>query len=484
MNLKYSGSGIVVYNQNEYQCKLYINENQGGILIKISVNKPFANFLELPFNIKFLSGELNTGYKFSLVNCSRNKMENLISEGKSVYTYLSQYMFKGVGGKDCKNVKLYKVVFELSGIIEWGNISGYAVGENYELLQNVDLVRTLFENEKFSVKYVVNSNILPVHFTEVLKEEIILKQSGNIEIIFRKYESIEEFEDIFRRIKQLIELSTLKNIHLNKLTGWSADIFTVYGEKRFDRVIDIISCDFKKDEETRENRQEAGKWIALSELIANDSFANYFSKYELLEPIVNLYLEILKSMEMSVIRIFLNVIQALETYHSRFVTNNIETFKKRIKLVILKNRPEEFVQCDTAFLMANSRKFITLESRLADLLLAKFEVYFDTGDIKYLDFPNVITKTRNYYIHYDEGIKASGRVLTEEEISIYNTTLLDMLEYYLLLELGFSDTKRIEEKLNKKWDRTSQTLSLIKMSKEVEKSNEDISSSSNLNETD
>lgn len=56
MNLNYSGSGIVVYNQNEYQCDLYINENQGGILIKISVNKPLASFLELPFNIKFLSG--------------------------------------------------------------------------------------------------------------------------------------------------------------------------------------------------------------------------------------------------------------------------------------------------------------------------------------------------------------------------------------------------------------------------------------------
>ena len=120
---------------------------------------------------------------------------------------------------------------------------------------------------------------------------------------------------------------------------------------------------------------------------------------------------------------------------------------------------------------------------MADLLLAKFEIYFDTGDIKHLDFPNVIAKTRNYYIHYDEGIKANGRVLTEEEISIYNRTLLYMLEYYLLLELGFSDTKRIKEKLKERWGNASQTLSLIKMSKEIEKSSEDIPSSSNLSET-
>jgi hypothetical protein len=483
MNLNYSGSGIVIYNQNEYQCDLYINENQGGILIKISVNKSLASFLELPFSIKFLCGELNTGYNFSLVNCSRNKMENLISEGRSVYTYLSQYMFKGVGGKGCNCVKLYKVIFELSDIIEWGNISGYAVGENYELLQNVDLARTLFENEKISVKYVVNSNMLPVHFTEVLKEEIILKQNGNIEISFMKDESIDEFENIFRKIKRLIELSTVRNIHLNKLTGWSEGIYyTMDGDKRFDRAIDIISCYLKKDEKIRENRQKTRKWIALSELIANDSFANYFSKYELLEPVVDLYLEVLELTEMPPTRIFLNVVQALETYHSRFITNNIQEFKKRIELVILKNRPKESVQGDTTFLMANSRKFITLESRLADLLLGKFEVYFDTGDIKHLDFPNVIAKTRNYYIHYDEGIKANGRVLTEEEISIYNRTLLYMLEYYLLLELGFSDTIQIKEKLNERWGNASQTLSLIKMSKEIEKSSEDIPHTSNLGE--
>ena len=58
--------------------------------------------------------------------------------------------------------------------LEWHVISTII----HELLQNVDQARTLFDNEKISVKYVVNSNMLPVHFTEVLKEEIILNQSG------------------------------------------------------------------------------------------------------------------------------------------------------------------------------------------------------------------------------------------------------------------------------------------------------------------
>ena len=154
---------------------------------------------------------------------------------------------------------------------------------------------------------------------------------------------------------------------------------------------------------------------------------------------------------MSNIRAFLNTVQALETYHSRFKANTLEEYKKRIKEVILKDRPEEFVENDKKFLMANSYKFITLESRIADLLVADFNIYFDTGDIKHLDFPNIIANTRNYYIHYDENIKKKSKILTSEELGIYTRALIYILEYYILIELGFSNLENIKKKLNDRW---------------------------------
>jgi hypothetical protein len=239
----------------------------------------------------------------------------------------------------------------------------------------------------------------------------------------------------------------------------------MYDQDKVERPIDIISCDLN-NEESKDNYVEIRKWINLSELIDNDSFSKYFFKYEFFEPVIELYLEIIHSNVISSRRVFLNIVQALETYHSRFKTNNIDEFKKRIETVILKDRPKEFIQDDTAFLMANSRRFITLESRLADLLLAEFKIHFDTGNIKYYDFPNVIANTRNYYIHYDEAIKERGRVLTESELSIYNRSLLYMLEYYILIELGFSDIEKIRGKLKERWGSISDTLSIIKHSNE------------------
>ncbi|WP_407301422.1 ApeA N-terminal domain 1-containing protein [Clostridium botulinum] len=465
MKLNYMGSGKVYFNEQEYRCDLYINENEGGMLIDINIKKALASFLALPINIDFLVGELSTGFKFSLINCQRQGTKSLISEGRSVYTYYSKYLLKGVGGKDCKIIELIRTNFRVPNIMAWGDISAYKVSDNFELSDNDDVKKEVYKNDQFVVEYWVSNSMLPVHSYQLLKENIVLNQNGNIEIVFKNEEPIDKFVGIFNKIKRLMELSTLKNIYPSKITGWSNNVYDMYDQDKVERPIDIISCDLN-NEESKDNYVEIRKWINLSELIDNDSFSKYFFKYELFEPVIELYLEIIHSNVISSRRIFLNIVQALETYHSRFKTNNIDEFKKRIETVILKDRPKEFIQDDTAFLMANSRRFITLESRLADLLLAEFKIHFDTGDIKYYDFPNVIANTRNYYIHYDEAIKERGRVLIESELSIYNRSLLYMLEYYILIELGFSDIEKIRGKLKERWGSISDTLLIIKHSNE------------------
>jgi hypothetical protein len=468
MELDYMGSGKVYYNEQEYRCDLYINENEGGILIDINIKKALVSFLAFPLNIDFLVGELSTGFKFSLINCQRQGTKSLISEGRSVYTYYSKYLLKGVGEKDFKSLELIRINFRVSNIMAWGDISAYKISNNFELSVNVDVKKEVYKNEQFVIEYWVSNSMLPVHSSEILKENIVLNQYGNIQIIFKNEEPIDNFVLIFNKIKRLMELSTLKNIYPSKITGWSNKVYDMYDQHKVERPIDIISRDLN-NEESKDNYVGIRKWINLSELIDNDSFPKYFFKYDLFEPVIELYLEIIHSNVISSRRVFLNIVQALETYHSRFKTNNIDEFKKRIETVILKDRPKEWVKKDITFLMANSHKFITLESRLADLLLAEFKIHFDTGDIEYYNFPSVIANTRNYYIHYDERIKERGKVFTESELSIYNASLLYILEYYILIELGFYNIEKIREKLNARWRRISETFSIINHSNENRK---------------
>lgn len=465
MELDYMGSGKVYLNEQEYRGDLYINENQGGISIKISIQNKLASFFDLPMKIDFLAGELSTGFKFSLIDCERKGSKKHIYGNRSVYTYHSKYLFKGIGGKKCKSIRLIRINFSVSNIIAWGKISAYKIINKYELSRNDDVEKEIYKNDEFCIKYWVNNNMLPVNSVKLLEENIVLNQQGNIEITFNNEESIDKFIEVFNKIKRLIELSTLKNIYPSKITGWSKNIYDMYDQEKVERPIDIISCDLN-NEERKDNFIEILKWINLSELILNNSFAKYFTKYELLEPVIELYLEIIYSKTISNRQIFLNIVQALETYHSRFKTNNLNEFIERIEREFLKGRPKEWAEKDKKFLIANSRNFITLESRLADLLLAEFQIHFDTGDIDYYDFPNVIASTRNYYIHYDERIKKRSKVFTENELYIYNSSLLYILEYYILLELGFYDVGKIIKKLDARWGKVSQFLSITKHSNE------------------
>ena len=467
MKVNYTGSGKVFLGEKEYDCDLYLNEEQGGILLKINVYGKIANYLELPIEMDFISGELSTGFRFILLECTRKELQDLISYEKSVFSYSARYMIKGIGGKAAHQITFNKIVFQLSDIMEWGNISGYSVGENYQLKQENETECILYQSDYFSVKYFVNCSMLPVSNLELLKENITLKQNGNIEISFNEGKYIKEFEDIYKKVKRLIEFSMLRTITLKKVTGWSKDNKRLIGKEEHEWPIEIISYDCFVDSLDEGMKSIRYKWICLPELIENNSFEKYFQKYETLEPVVELYLEILEARTMSSVRAFLNITQALETYHARFKANTLGDFKRRIKEVILKNRPESFRQKDTEFLMEGSKRNLTLQSRLADLLLAEFNIWLDTGDINRLEFPRIIAKTRNYYTHYNESIKNKERVLTREELVVYNRVLLYMLEYHLLSELGFTNTDEIRGKLNDRWGNISESLSIEKESRKM-----------------
>ena len=469
MKLSYTGSGNILYKATEYRCDLYINEDEGGILLKIYVDKGMASFIELPFEIECLQGKLDNGYNFTVYKCSRTNMESNPFEGRSIFIFRAHSLLEGIGINNPAGTKLYKVQFGLSDILVWGDCSGYKIGENHELSFGDPIEIVLYSNEQITIRYFVETSFLPVVKQDLLKDKITLSQQGFIEIESNNAETIDFFEAYYHKLKKLIEISMLRRVRLTKVIGWSHDYYYDIEEKHIEMPITIMTSEINPLEQDSNDQTPFWEWFTLPELLKNNSFVLYFEKYDKLEPIIELFMEAFNPQGISTQRLFLNLVQGLETYHSRFITNALNEFKKRISDVILKNRPKQFIAGDTAFLLANSHSFITLESRLADLLLANFEMEFDTGDIKKYDFPEVVSSTRNYLIHYNEDIRKKKRILTDKEIYIYNSTLLTMMEYYLLRELGFTDIIALREKLKDRWGRVSSTLSIIKASKEKEK---------------
>ena len=468
MQLPYRGSGKVNFNGKEYQCDLYYSEKLGGIVIKINTidENTIGSFLQLPLEISCLSGQLDSGFNFTLLNLIRTGMENLISYGRSVYTFHAKYLLSGLESGNQAAPTFHKVQYTLSNIIEWGNESAYAIGERFEITHTADdIKKQLYSEQGLTITYIVRTGSTPLVDYEVLKERITLEQHGIIEISSSSEEPLCHFDNSFMRLKRLIEIASFRKVNVEKVQAYSSKILYTIGENTIERAVDIYGTDIQEYTAEEISPSHPWKWIGLQELVDNNSFALYFDKHEKIAPIIELFLEPFHAEKFSRARVFLNIVQALETYHSRFITNDLDEFKSRIK-EMLKNISPANAKSYHGYLLANSRTFITLESRIADLLIANWKIHFDTGEIKHMDFPAVIAHTRHYYTHYDERIKAKHKVLSEEELQFYNRSLLQILEYYILLELGFSENDvGLKRRLTERWGNVSQDLEILKISR-------------------
>ncbi len=442
------------------------------MLIRLFVDDALASFIEFPFIIDCLPGRLDNGFQFTAFACYRMKMENRLSEGRSVFSFQAHAMIKGVGINNPDGTNLYRVQFAIADILPWGGLSGYSISDNHTITGGNTVDKLIFENDQIGIHYRVFSSFLPVVQQELLVDRITLTQRGVIEIQSKEEEQLGFFEDYYKKIKSLMEISVQREIKLTDVTGWSHSVFNVIGEERIERPIPIMIEGLCVTNQNSSKRSDSWKWITLQELLESNSFSLYIGKYDILEPIVELYMETFNPNGISSRRLFLNTIQGLETYHSRFIAKTTSEFTERINDMTQRLQSEQLKEQYKTFLMAKTRNHITLESRLADLLIANFETVFDTGDISVFDFPGILANTRNYLIHYNEEIKKKGRVLTGEEMDIYNRTLLIILEYYLLREIGFSDMHTIKIKSNNRWGSVSSRLSILKASKEKHDSQE------------
>lgn len=460
MEMPYRGTGNVFISEAEYQCDLYFSENNGGIALIINVRNGGvpASFIEIPLELSCLCGQLSNGFKFTLINLRRYDTQDDMSAKLTKFCYSAEYIFCGIGDKEQIDCTFNKVEYTISDIVEWGGDTVYTIGENYELScanHSNCIQRTIFDGKDYKVNYSVIGSLLPVHKSQLLREHIIIDQQGIIEIEFTNEVPFNIINEIFLKVKRLIEISVARRISIEKINALSSNFIERIGEDEVERPISVYGCLISKDESSvaSRNQFERWYWINLSDLMEMNSFGHYFEKYEKLDPIIELFVEPLYIRRGSTTHVFLNIIQALETYHSRFVTNDFEVFKKRVNsLVEIEGLSKSQKDSLRTRLMANSKNFITLESRLADLLYADSKIHFDIGEISEKEFPSIIAHSRHYYTHYDEKIKNNHRVLSLEELQIYIHSLLKILEYYILKELGLSDNMvEIREKLRARW---------------------------------
>lgn len=452
VNLSATGTWKMDNSDKEYYGDLYLNKDAGGIILYIRIpnNGPIGSYLELPLNIPFIKGSTMNGAKITLLDCVRIKTESRIGS-EDIFGYQANYLLDSVSFESIDDVRFSKMKISIPGIIEWGNISNYSMpkydGKSDALIE-LDITEPveIYSNQDYSLSYFLAHSYPPF---DLVQEEIILKQTPYLIIESGSLQTLEWFMDKAKQMKRLIEIAMAEPFGFDKMTVESPEIYYEFDDgKRINRIIEVIHAykDNNSKKDHNRNRLKHDFLFRLNEL-RNANFSKWQEISSVMEPIIELYIDSIYNEKLSISRHFLNMVQALETYHSRRICNSLPEFKKRVEELI-SIRPKDFRGEDRKYLLEGSYKHVTLRSRLADLLTADYTFIFYTGDIHRLEFPKVIADTRNYYTHYDK--KLEDRALKDEDLIDSFHILRNILEFYLLKEFGFDEEfihERIRERI-------------------------------------
>ncbi|KQL54174.1 hypothetical protein AN964_12150 [Heyndrickxia shackletonii] len=442
MKVNLSATGFWKINNigKKYTGDLYLNEDEGGIVLYIRIpnNGPFMSYLELPLEIPFITGSTINGTEITIVNCSRISTESRLGS-EEVFGYKAQFMFNGVNFNEEEDIKFSKMTISIPGIIQWGDVSNYVkpdLDKKEDSLIGLKIVKPveIYSNEAYSISYYLDFSD-PFY---LMKEEITLKQTPYFIIEAQSIQTIEWFIQIANQMKRLIEIAMGVPLSYSSMIVESPEIYYEFEDnEKHIRPLEVIHA-YKQavnSENSTKRLMKHDYLFSLSEL-RQANFSQWQEVATIMEPIIELYIDSLYNQNLSVSRHFLNMVQALETYHSRRIAYSLHDYKKRVEK-LLEVRPEAFREQDREFLLDGCRDFVILRSRLADLLLADYRFIFHTGDFKLVEFPQLIAKTRNYYTHYNQ--KQEDKALNGEDLITAFHILRNILEFYLLKELGFDE---------------------------------------------
>jgi len=447
-------------NSDEYIGRLYVNQDNGIIYLTIYYqgNKLVPSMLELPLEIKFINGRTSTGARLTLLDCNRHKTSTNIGS-RSEFSYTAKFLINGWSFEKIEDIVFSQVYFQLSNIIKWGSISKF----DFDFVEGHDFVmkscfiepERIYSDDEIEISYVLDSGGLNM---DSLIEKVEFEQIPQIAIKSTTNKAIDFFLDRLETIKRLIEIAIGGKTVIVSVWANSPAIVESFDDT-IQRTIEIFHSNPKESISTRNSWHEY--LFFLPDLINYASIDRWLEKYELLEPVVELYIEDLRSKDLSINRRFLNIVQALETYHSRIVCNgdaSLKRYKERVCKILHNADPAH----EESFLQGCSRQ-ISLVARMYDLLIANFDIWFDTGNINRNEFAGLVTDTRHYFTHYNFNEK--DKALSGEELYVAYEVLKYMLNYYILNELGF-DREFVHKKVGEMQSRLATSLQLRKLDKD------------------
>ena len=444
-------SGIWTIGKVEYKGELYIIKGKKIIRLVLQTKEINAFFKDEEFPSKI---DLITGITFlnkidiSLLNCRTLRKNTNLNTGITTYLIDCRYCIYGLKFKNYDNVFFNKLQIRLTNTLEWSTLSGFSSKRNKKIIENISY------SFKKKINYDINENIrleiVPCFGGGTFylnSERIVLKQHINIYFICKRQEKFSVIMKELEKLISLIEFSTKQKVNIIEIKGYKNSKFYKYPNIKRRRYIDYRIYFSKEVEENYDNDEIDKRDLILNcnlkQICDVNGLKNWYNKYEKLRPIVNLYRKNIENYEnydeIPIEEIFINLMKALEIYHTIFVVDKLDEYNNLITTKLQSALPEnkkiinEFIYDDVQM----NEDYILLKNRLLHLFMESLPISYFESFTNILNFINSVTDTRHYYTHYSRSKKY--KALKGFELSISNIILQDLLESYILKEIGFQN---------------------------------------------
>jgi len=432
------GKWKLIDDENEYDGKLKVDKTSGMFELEIIImsKEHLSDSKKFSERIKFITGDLENGKKKTLLNCQHFGPAYQVSnhyDGSSRYTYKysfhPQFIIDNLCLIDKNDVLFNEMRFELSNAFIWGGLTNYNPdfkNDCFSISNEISNI-TIFKNSNIEVYYDLGMSGFSM---DSLKEIVEFRHIPYIKIKSKNKKNISWFLDRLRPFIRLIEFATNRKVSILDIETLE---ISIENGKPYPKFYNIEANYIEK--EIPENREKLIKFellFDLNDLIEYADIDAWISNYELIQPVLSLYL-IVKQQNIYLEGYFLNIIQALEIYHCRFVvSDSISVYRKRVEKL-----SEEYSKKDgyEAYLLQDNNNRISLRMRIADLILNAKMIFDNPLDIENNELPRMIAITRNYYTHYN--IKKENEALKDEDLLKVSRFLSKLLTYYLLIGIGF-----------------------------------------------
>ncbi len=401
------------------------------------------NFLDL-FNREMrdapiILGVTSTGVPITLYKCFEKSFQ-----GNTSSTYLAHVIFIGDHFKEEEKIIFSQLNCHFTNLEEWTKtniIKSEFTGNGKELLVHCE--------KPISIQLTTNGlqkiNLDTVWSAQLNRGKVDIQQSSFFRIIFNQPSTLNTCLSLIRGLQDFLGIAMGKPPFPIRIEAWPK---ISARRNTSNKPIKILFTPVLAYNPDKKYFHEMLFTVADIRETSDRFINNWLEKRESLEPVYNLYFANLHSPFTYVENRFLNLIQAIETYHRRVLGGKYmdnDEYLNSLYPKFVEAIPEDFDKDFRESLVRGKLRYAneySLRKRLIDLLRKCSDAFPEDflGSSKMRDyFISQVVDTRNYLTHYDETNKEN--VAEETRLFELEQGLKVIMEVVLLVEIGFSVDK-------------------------------------------